>query len=106
MSTTVHINAQLHWKYGRTKSGNFIAVCDPIAQTVQADSFNDLVDTIQEVVSGTFKELFSTGDLEKFLHDRGWSMKGLPEQPKPRNLRFDVPFTFNRMGRRELELVG
>ena len=106
MKSTVHIEARLLWKWGRTKSGNFIAICDAIGQTVQADSFSHLLETMTEALGSTFSELFSTGDLEKFLRAHGWSADKLPDRPHSRNIRFDVPFELKGMGKRELQLVG
>ena len=103
MKMTVHIQAKLTWKWGRTKHGSYIAVCDPIAQTVHAERFPELLETINEALDSTFKELSSSGDLEKFLRERGWSSADLPIPRTRRNIRFDVPFDLKGVRQRDLE---
>jgi hypothetical protein len=50
----------------RTKSGNYLAVCEPLAQTLQADSYDELISCIRESIDNTFHELLKSGDLGKF----------------------------------------
>ena len=100
---TVHIEGKLIWKWGRTKHGTYIAVCDPIAQTVQADKFPELLETINEALESTFSELFSSGDLAKFLRERGWKSAELPGRRARRNVRFEMPFDLKGVRRRDLE---
>ena len=102
MKMTVHIQGKLIWKWGRTKSGSYVAVCDPLAQTVQANKFGELLETMNEALESTFKELFSSGDLEKFLQERGWSSPDLPARARA-NVRFDMPFDLKGVRRRDLE---
>lgn len=68
----IRIEGKLLWKWGRTKRGAYIAVCDPIAQTLQADRFSELLESINEALDSTFRELLSTGELHKFLRARRW----------------------------------
>jgi len=102
MRVTVHIKGKLMWKWGRTKNGNYIAVCDPIGQTVQASKFGELLETINEALDSTFRELLSSGDFEEFLRDRGWS-SDLSTPRNRRNVRFDMPFELKGVQRRDLE---
>src|SRR2546423_330286 len=91
MPFVVNIEGHLVWKYGRSKQGNYIGVCDAIGQTVQASRFSDLVETMNEALASTFKELLSSGDLEHFLRERGWKAARLPTS-RSKNVRFDIPF--------------
>ena len=105
MKRTVHIQGKILWKWGRTSQGNYIAVCDSIAQTVQASRFGELLETMQEALESTFRELFSSGDLENFLHERGWSTD-LPVPSIPgtqKNSRFEMPFDLKGVRKRDLE---
>jgi hypothetical protein len=102
VNTTVQIQGNLVWKWGRTKAGNYIAVCDPIAQTVQAGKFGELLETMYEALDSTFRELFSSGDLEKFLRDRGWSLTA-PMPRTQKNVRFEMPFDLKGVRKRDLE---
>jgi hypothetical protein len=100
---TINIQAKLIWKWGKTRQGSYIAVCDSIGQTVEAERFADLVATINEALVSTFNELLSSGDLDKFLQDRGWSCPNQPTLSARRNVRFDVPFDLKGVQRRDLE---
>lgn len=103
MNTTVHIKGNLIWKWGRTKRGNYIAVCDSIGQTVQANKFGELLETIYEALDSTLSELFSSGDLERFLRKQGWSHTDIPARQVSRNVRFDMPFDLKGVRKRDLE---
>jgi hypothetical protein len=100
--TTVHIQGSLVWKWGRTKSGTYIAVCEPIGQTVEAKKFGDLLETMQEALESTFRELFSSGDLDSFLRERNWKTE-TPVAKKLSNVRFEMPFDMKGMPTRDLE---
>ena len=97
MPAIINIQCNLVWKFGRTKHGNYVGICDAIGQTVQANRFSELVQTINEALDSTFKELLSSGDLEKFLRDRGWKSAHLPTPQQSRNVRFDIPFELNEL---------
>lgn len=98
---TIHVEAKLTWKWGRTLHGSYIAICDPLAQTVQAEKFGELLESIHEALDSTFRELLSTGDLQSFLHEHGWKVQKLPENRH--NVRFDVPFNLSEARARDLE---
>jgi hypothetical protein len=102
MNATVHIQGSLIWKWGRTKSGGYIAICDPIGQTVESDKFGELLEMIQEALDSTLRELFSSGDLENFLSERGWKAEK-PIVSAQRNVRFDMPFDVKGVPTRDLK---
>ncbi len=102
---TVHIEANLIWKWCRTTHGKYVGICDAIAQTVQADKFGDLLETMNEVLDSTFRELLSTGDLNKFLHEHGWNIRGRPVSKRDVNIRFDVPFGLKQFKNSDPEKV-
>jgi hypothetical protein len=98
MKQTVQIEGSLEWKWGRTQNGRYIAICQPLGQTLQAERFPELLGSIVEALESTFRELCLSGDLEKFLMDRGWKVN-LPAEPK--NARFEMPFELKGMKRRD-----
>ena len=49
----------------------WIGICDPLKLTVDADSLAELVEDIIETLEAVFKELDSTGDLERVLLENG-----------------------------------
>jgi hypothetical protein len=102
MKVQVQVTAKLEWKFGLTKDRTYVAICAPIAQTVQADSFTDLMASMNEALDSTLRELLSTGDLENFLREHGWvAQSALPKRNA--NVRFDVPFNLKQVRERDLE---
>ena len=102
MKNLVQITAKLEWKFGITKNRTYVAFCPPIAQTVQADSFTDLMACMEEALDSTLRELLASGDLPNFLKERGWVAEG-PKIEKNRNVRFEVPFNLRQVRERDLE---
>jgi len=102
-TTTITIQGNVTWTWNRTRRGSYIAVCRPIGQTVQAERWAELLESIDEVLGSTFKELLSTGDFERFLKERGWSCGPIPTPRIRRNLRFEMPFNLKGTPRRDLE---
>lgn len=101
---TIYVRANLLWQWGRNKRGTYIAFCQPIRQTVQANRFEELVATMQEAIESTFHELFSTGDLETFLKEQGWRTESpVPPATTTKNVRFDVPFDLKGVRHRDLK---
>ena len=103
MKNLVHIQAKLVWKWGRTRNGHYVAVCDAISQTVQADKFDELLETMNEALDSTFRELLSSGDLNQFLQSRGWKSLDLPEPASRKNIRFDVPYDLQGVRSHDLQ---
>jgi hypothetical protein len=103
MKIVIHIRGKLLWRWGRTKKGNYVAICDPIRQTVEAEKFGDLLATINEALDSTFSELLSSGDLENFLREQGWKAENLSSALPKRKVRFDMPFDMKGMRTRDLE---
>jgi len=89
----VRINANLQWRYTIGKGGNYIAVCDPLKLTLQAETWADLMGDTSDVLNSIFRDLLSSNELDLFLRDHGWTLQGrFPDRPE--NVRFDVPFFF------------
>ncbi len=89
----VRINANLQWRYTIGKGGNYVAVCDPLKLTLQAETWADLMEDTSAVLNTIFHDLLSSNELDRFLRDHGWAVQGrVPEDPE--NVRFDVPFFF------------
>jgi len=89
----VRINADLQWKATIGKGGNYVAVCDPLKITLQAETWAELMEDAAEVLDAIFRDLLSSNELERFLQERGWTTMGqVPNRQD--NVRFDVPFFF------------
>jgi Arc/MetJ-type ribon-helix-helix transcriptional regulator len=103
MKNVIRVQAKLVWKWGRGRSGRYVAICDAIRQTVEADRFEDLLETMHEALDSTFRELLASGDLDNFLREHGWGSLKIPSSTKRRNVRFDVPFDVRGIRTRDLE---
>ncbi|HEV8676017.1 MAG TPA: hypothetical protein VGX21_18430 [Methylomirabilota bacterium] len=89
--TIVQIEANLAWRGSRTRGGRWVAVCEPLGLTVQSDTWGHLMEDIAETMNAMFTDLLKSGDLERFLRDRGWRTTG-PIPVRKRDIWFDVPF--------------
>lgn len=95
--TVVHINANLLWRFCRSREGSYIGVCDPLKITLQADTFAELTEEINISLDALLRDVLGDGELEKFLRDQGWSVIG-PFPHRPDDVKFDVPFSIEAAG--------
>ncbi len=87
----VKIIGKVVWKCFRAKGGNWVAICDPLALTIQSDTWANLTEDIAQALNALFGDLLKSRELEQFLSDRGWRVEGrLPA--KPAGVWFDLPF--------------
>ena len=97
--TVMKIQGQSEWKYLRTKTGEWVAVCDPLALTIQADTWAELMEDIAQTLNMMLIDLLKENAFDKFMRDRGWTLVGKVPHPSS-DVRFDVPFT-TRLSERE-----
>ena len=88
------IEGRVEWKYFRdVASGYWIAVCEPLKQTVSAQTWAELNESIAETLDLLIRELTEKNELESFLRTHGWTIASQQEVPRSaRNVRFDVPW--------------
>ena len=90
-TTIVRIEGMVECKTHRARGGNWIAICDPLKITLQADSWANLMEDIALTLDAILKDLLGNNELPKFMKDHGWKLLG--SIPKRReNMRFDLPF--------------
>lgn len=89
--TIIQAQADVEWRSFRGRGGNWIAICDALALTVQSDTWAHLMDDIAETLNAMFTDLLRSGELEQFLRDRGWGTTG-PIPMRKRDVWFDAPF--------------
>ncbi|MDQ6632532.1 MAG: hypothetical protein M3Y82_12390 [Verrucomicrobiota bacterium] len=101
----ISLEGQITWKYCEDiKARKWVAVCDPFQITIQADSFPELREGMSESIDAMLTELLSTGDLDKFLEEHGWSsVSPIPQKSARARLSFDVPLNTRRISPRDLE---
>jgi len=99
----IQIQANLNWQYSCARSGNFIAVCDPLKLTLQASTFSELLEDINISLDALFQDLLSEHELDRFLRERGWTALN-PIPAGPMNVRFDVPFELVRANGQQASL--
>lgn len=89
--TVVKVDGTLQWRCFRASGGNWVAVCDPLRLTVQAETWANLMEDIGHTVNAMFVDLLRSNELEEFLRDHNWRLVGqMPTQPS--RVRFDMPF--------------
>jgi len=86
----VQVQGNLEWRFLRARGGNWVAVCDPLALTVQSPSFAALMEDIAETINAMLHELVRSNDLQRFFRERGWQSAPIPA--KVQDVWFDVPF--------------
>lgn len=89
--TRIRINGQVPWRCHLSRSGNWIAVCDPLKLTLQSDTWLELMEDMALAIDALMKEMVATHDLDRFLRDRGWTLIG-PIPTETENVCFDIPF--------------
>lgn len=93
LTTLVRINGQVPWRCFVGKSGDWIGICDSLRITLQAESWNELVDEMGVTLNAYLRDLFTTRDFDRFMRDNGWTVVGpIPTHEHAEHLRFDLPF--------------
>jgi hypothetical protein len=91
--TLIRINGQVPWRCSPTRNGNWVAVCDPLKLTLQAESWSELMEEMGITIDALFKELVSTNEFDRFMRDHGWNVIGpIPPTDQLENAHFDLPF--------------
>jgi hypothetical protein len=89
--TVIRIEGDTQWQTLRAKGGNWVGVCEPLGLTVQSDTWANLMEDIAQTLNAMLNDLVASGDLDRFLRDRGWRfVNKLPARPD--DVWFDVPF--------------
>lgn len=96
--TVVKIKGNVQWRAFRARGGNWVAVCDPLGLTLQARTWADLAEDMAHTLNSIFRDLLRSGELERFLRDRGWQATD-PIPRRPRDVWFDVPSTMTTVER-------
>jgi hypothetical protein len=87
----IRVQGNVSWKCFLSKEGVWIAICDPLRLTLQADTFGDLMEDIAMTLNAIFRDLLISNELDKFLRDQGWELAG--QMPNSMDdVRFDMPF--------------
>lgn len=94
MTLNIQIDAELMWQLQRTRRGRFLATCEPLALTLEADTEEEAKSLIEEGLHFFFLDHLTEGTLQEFLKRKGWAFRGpLPTEITPDDaVTFDVPF--------------
>jgi hypothetical protein len=93
MQTLVRIDGNVQWQTLRGRGGNWVAACQPLKITLQAETWAGLMETIAEALDALLKDLLTSHELDSFLREHGWAFVGQVQIPQHvENVRFDVPF--------------
>jgi hypothetical protein len=85
--------AALYWTLSRTARGRVLATCESLALTLEADSEEEAHSLVPESQDAFFLTLLRDGTLERFLHDRGWSLHPPPLPSSDADVTFRAPFS-------------
>lgn len=80
MAYVVNIEAKLAWTWSLDReSKQIVAVCEPLKLVTHGADVADLQASINDTLNMLFKNLLQAGELDQFLHDRGWTAVTLPD---------------------------
>jgi len=91
----VQIRGQLLWNVTRDpKSDRWVALCDALKITAEAETWEKLTALMNEEVNALLSTLLEDGELDRFFRDRGWESS--PDTPIPstvpsEGVKFDLP---------------
>ena len=75
LRTIVRFDAsvQVSWRTWQSREGGtWIASCDPLKITARGETWGELQESMAELISELFRDLFESGDLAVFLNEKGW----------------------------------
>ena len=98
----VQVQGNVEWRCFRGRGGSWVAVCDALALTVQSETYASLMEDIADTLNGILHDLVPSGELERFLRERGWRL--VAPMPSAEDSWFDVPFV-TRTADRDREAV-
>jgi len=87
----IQVNGKVQWQFRQLASGEFIAHCQPLKITLESGNWSELLEDMTLAMDGVLKEMASTNELDRFLHDHGWTlMQQVPVHVS--NVQFQIPF--------------
>lgn len=96
MLQVIRIDGNVGWNVHRGPSGAYVAVCDALGLTLGGDTFDEMIDTIQEGIRLLMSDLLETGELAEFLRARRWTVHGgIPKHDG--NVVFDLPYELRQV---------
>jgi hypothetical protein len=88
----VRVESNVEWKWRVGAGGNYVAVCDPLKLTLQAKTWSDLVEDMNDTLGALDSDLVACNEFDSFMQEHGWTLaETLPMQTK--NVRYEVPFS-------------
>ena len=94
MATAININAQLVWKTYKTPSGHWVAECDAVNLSMQAETLDEMYSLIGEGLSRLFSDLIADNELDQFLKERGWKSETMIDKGEG-GPRVRIPWDFS-----------
>jgi hypothetical protein len=89
--TIVQVKGRVEWKARRARGGNWVAICDPLKLTLQAQTWADLMEDIAFTLNAMLKDLLVSNELPLFMKEHGWKLaQAIPDREA--NVRFDLPY--------------
>ena len=87
----IETNGQVQWNIAKSNAGQWIGVCRPLGLTMEGNTLEDLLTSINEAVQAVMIDLMESGELDTFLRNRGWMSMPQPMPQHPTGVRFDIP---------------
>ena len=94
---TIRVECEIEWMITQSESGPWVGFCDALKLTAQADTWRGLMQDIAWAMESVFEDLLETGNLQKFLEERGWEAT-IPDRRDSQKVKFDIPFLPQMIG--------
>ena len=72
----VEIQANVAWQVFKAASGRWLAMCEDLNLTLEADSEEELHSLIPEALALLMSDLLGDDELDAYLRSKGWSATG------------------------------
>jgi len=93
MTTVVKVQANLVWRAERgSHSDRWIAFCDPLGISTEADTLDELHSVIPEAIHILMLDLFEDNEFDAFLRERGWTATRAEQPTQDGEATFHVPW--------------
>lgn len=89
--TVIEIQAQVPWQARQTASSRWIAICEPMNLSTEANSLDELYSVINETMQLVLTDLLEDNELDSYLRDRGWTALNMPSHVSA-DVEFNVPW--------------
>jgi len=89
----IEVESTLQWMATQCPdSGYWVAECPPLGLCMEGETLDDLHSLIAESCHALFIDLLEDGELDRYLHERGWTTPDMPSEFTKDDVAFSIPW--------------